>query len=464
MIINFTHYLQNLQLNFQRGSERSHYPTLKALMDDSMMGINAVIEEKGNQAGIPDFTVRKNGQLVGYIEAKDINKNLDIEEKTEQLERYRESSVGQNLILTNYLEFRWYLDGKLKQKSAIAYLKKDIIVAYEKTDEVVQLLQLFLSYRAKDIDSYYDLAKLMADYTKSIRYSITEALKSEKKVGKLTQIKLSFQNLFLLDLNNDKFADMYAETIAYSLFMARVGHAKSSGKDLFSRKMASHFIRNVIPLIQGLFDSIITTDVVSQIQWSIDSLVDFFIQVDMESIVESFSKEIKNQDPIVNFYNSFLKSYKTESELQSRKLKGVDSTPESVVTFIVQAVNDILDKDFDIPFGLGNRQVIILEPATGTGTFLYEVIKQVYRNFERYGVNKWNLFLRENNLLKRLYGFELLMTPYTIAHLTLALLLENIGYEFQPEERLNIYLTNTLEKSIKKSNFMVDQFIIDELN
>ena len=327
MIVNFTHYLQSLQVNFQRGSERSHYPTLKALIDDSMTGINAVIEEKGNQAGIPDFTVRKNGQLVGYIEAKDINKNLDIEEKTEHLERYRESSVGQNLILTNYLEFRWYVDGKLKQTAAIAYLKKDIIIAHEMTEEVVQLLQLFLGYRAKDIDSYYDLAKLMADYTKSIRYSITEALKSEKKVGKLTQIKLSFQNLFLLDLNNDKFADMYAETIAYSLFMARVGNAKSSGKDLFSRKMASHFIRNAIPLIQGLFDSIITTDVVSQIQWSIDSLVDFFIQVDMESIVESFSKEIKNQDPIVNFYNSFVKSYKTESELQSRKLKGVDSTP-----------------------------------------------------------------------------------------------------------------------------------------
>jgi hypothetical protein len=125
-----------------------------------------------------------------------------------------------------------------------------------------------------------------------------------------------------------------------------------------------------------------------------------------------------------------------------------------VVTFIVQAVNDILDKDFDINFGLGNRRVTILDPATGTGTFLYEVIKQVYRNFERYGVNKWNELLRESQLLSRLYGFELLMTPYTIAHLKLALLLESIGYKFEPEDystlkyytkkNYNFFFTNEL--------------------
>jgi predicted helicase len=120
--------------------------------------------------------------------------------------------------------------------------------------------------------------------------------------------------------------------------------------------------------------------------------------------------------------------------------------------------------DFDINFGLGNRRVTILDPATGTGTFLYEVIKQVYRNFERYGVNKWNELLRESQLLSRLYGFELLMTPYTIAHLKLALLLESIGYKFEPEERLNIYLTNALEEGIKESDLIVAKFLSDESN
>ena len=460
MIVNFIHYLQSLQVNFQRGSERSHYPTLKALIDDSMTGINAVIEEKGNQAGIPDFTVRKNGQLVGYIEAKDINKNLDNEEKTEQLERYRESSVGQNLILTNYLEFRWYVDGKLKQTAAIAYLEKNIIIASEKTEAVVQLLQSFLGYRRKDINNYYDLAGQMAVHTKSVKYSIEEALKLEDKTGELTQLKLLFQDLLLPDLDNHTFADMYAQTIAYGLFTARVGHAQNPSQDLFSRKTASRFISNKIPFLQGLFNTVIETDVISKIHWTIEDLVELFIKVDMGSVLERFGQETRRQDPVVHFYETFLAAY--ESSL--RKSRGVYYTPEPVVTFIVQAVNDILDKDFDINFGLGNRRVTILDPATGTGTFLYEVIKQVYRNFERYGVNKWNELLRESQLLSRLYGFELLMTPYTIAHLKLALLLESIGYKFEPEERLNIYLTNALEEGIKESDLIVAKFLSDESN
>ncbi len=460
MIINFTHYLQNLQFNFQRGSERSHYPTLKALIDDSMTGINAVIEEKGNQAGIPDFTVRKNGQLVGYIEAKDINKNLDIEEKTEQLERYRESSVGQNLILTNYLEFRWYVDNKLKQTAAIAYLEKDMIIAYEKTEEVIQLLQLFLGYRAKDINNYYDLAGQMAVHTKSVKYSIEEALKLEDKTGELTQLKVLFQDLLLPDLDNHTFADMYAQTIAYGLFTARVGHAQNPGQELFSRKTASHFISNKIPFLQGLFNTVIETDIISKIHWTIEDLVELFIKVDMGSVLERFGQETRKQDPVVHFYETFLVAY--ESSL--RKSRGVYYTPEPVVSFIVQAVNDILDKDFDLQFGLGNRRVTILDPATGTGTFLYEVIKQVRSNFEKYGVNNWTKILKDTQLLSRLYGFELLMTPYTIAHLKLALLLESIGYKFEPEERLNIYLTNALEEGIKESDLIVAKFLSDESN
>ncbi len=459
-MINLTHYLQSLQVNFQRGGERSHYPTLKALIDDAMIGINAVIEEKGNQAGIPDFTVRKNGQLVGYIEAKDINKNLDNEEKTEQLKRYRESSVGQNLILTNYLEFRWYVDGKLKQKAAIAYLEKDTIVVHEKTEEVLQLFQSFLGYKGKDINNYYDLAGQMAVHTKSVKYSIEEALKLEDKTGELTQLKLLFQDLLLPDLDNNTFADMYAQTIAYGLFTARVGHAQNPGQDSFSRKTASRFISNKIPFLQGLFNTVIETDIVSKIHWTIEDLVELFIKVDMGSVLERFGQETRKQDPVVHFYETFLAAY--ESSL--RKSRGVYYTPEPVVSFIVQAVNDILDKDFDINFGLGNRRVTILDPATGTGTFLYEVIKQVYRNFERYGVNKWNELLRESQLLSRLYGFELLMTPYTIAHLKLALYLESIGYKFEPEERLNIYLTNALEEGIKESDLIVAKFLSDESN
>ena len=112
----FDAYLKSIQKNLQQGSERSHYPALKGLLDAPADEIDAVIEEKGNKAGIPDFTVKRRELLVGYVEAKDVGLDLDQIEKTEQLQRYLEAFP--NLVLTNYLEFRWYVNGKRRQKEA----------------------------------------------------------------------------------------------------------------------------------------------------------------------------------------------------------------------------------------------------------------------------------------------------------------------------------------------------------
>jgi predicted nuclease of restriction endonuclease-like RecB superfamily len=116
----FDAYIRSIQSNYSRGSERTHYPALKNLLDNPSVGIDAAIEEKGNKAGIPDFTVRRRDLLVGYVEAKDIGLDLDQVEKTEQLQRYRESL--DNLILTNYLEFRWYVEGKQRLKVILAQI------------------------------------------------------------------------------------------------------------------------------------------------------------------------------------------------------------------------------------------------------------------------------------------------------------------------------------------------------
>jgi predicted helicase len=458
-MINVNHYLQNLQANLQRGSERSHYPSLKAFIEGGIIGLNAVIEEKGNKIGIPDFTVRKNGKLVGYIEAKEMDKDLDSQEKSEQLKRYRESSIGQNFILTNYLEFRWYLDGKPKQKAILATLDNGQVIAVKNPQATVALLQSFLSYRGKDINNYYELAQQMAYQTKTIRNVIWEALEQEQGQGELKQIKLAFQELLLPDLDDFKFSDMYAQTIAYGLFTARIGQAQHPGALAFGLESAGQLISHKIPFLRGLFDTFLGTKAVKVLDWPIDELVKLLSAIDIHSILEKFGQETRKQDPVVHFYETFLAAY----EASLRKSRGVYYTPEPVVTFIVEAINRILDRDFGLPFGFGHREVTILDPATGTGTFLYEVIKQVYRNFEKYGTNNWNPLLRDTKLIERLFGFELLMTPYAIAHLKLGLLLENLfGYQFQEHERLNIYLTNALEEGVKQSELIVAEFIAEE--
>jgi type I restriction-modification system DNA methylase subunit len=466
--ISFDDYLQLIQKNLQKGSERSHYPALKNLIDDPALGIDAVIEETGNKAGVPDFTVTRRGLLVGYIEAKDINLDLNQVEKTEQLKRYREAFP--NLILTNYREFRWYVNGKRRLKEVLADQSGNKL-QLKATDKVAALLDQFLNYSGEIIQNPEELASQMARLTKAIRLAVTSALELEavnpQTDGELHQLKQGFSEVLLPDLNDADFADMYAQTLSYGLFAARVGHAQNPEGERFTRRTAGTYIPATNPFLKRLFNTIVETDAVSQIDWAIDDLVQLLSQVDMGSILENFGQQ--QEDPVVHFYETFLAAYNAKL----RKSRGVYYTPESVVSFIVRSVDAILKEGFDLPLGLADTakdsktqqpRVQILDPATGTGTFLYAVIKQIYRNLEQIGMaSQWDSYV-EQNLLNRLFGFELLMAPYAIAHLKLGLQLQELGYQFTNKQRLGIYLTNTLDEAMKKSEILFGQFIAQEAN
>lgn len=464
--ISFDAYLKSIQKNLQKGSERSHYPALKELLDDADAAIDAVIEEKGNKAGIPDFTVKRRELLVGYVEAKDVGVDLDQIEKTEQLKRYLEAFP--NLVLTNYLEFRWYVNGKRRQKEMLADRIGDKLQA-KGTDKIAALLDQFLNYRGEIINSPEELATQMARLTKAIRLATATALELEVDQGELHQLKQGFSEVLLPDLNDSDFADMYAQTISYGLFAARVGHAQNSGDDGFTRRTAGTYIPATNPFLRRLFNTIVETDAISQIDWAIEDLVQVLSQVDMGSILANFGRRTRQEDPVVHFYETFLAAYNSAL----RKSRGVYYTPEPVVSFIVRSVDAILKDRFDLALGLADNtkdpvtqkpRVQILDPATGTGTFLYEVVKQIYRNLEEIGMaNQWDSYVRDN-LLSRLFGFELLMAPYAIAHLKLGLELQELGYQFQGKQRLGIYLTNTLDEALKKSEILFGQFVAQEAN
>jgi predicted helicase len=470
--MNFDNYIRSIQSNLQRGGERSHYPALKNLLDNPTAGIDAVIEEKGNKAGVPDFTVRCRDLLVGYVEAKDVGIDLNQVEKTEQLKRYRESFP--NLILTNYVEFRWYVEGKQRLKASLADLVGDEI-DFERTTKdakdakVQELIEGFLNFSGAVINSPEDLAKQMARLTRSIKYATEEALKIETGEGELHQLKRGFNEILLPDLDDAAFADMYAQTISYGLFAARVGHAQNSGNLNFDRRTTGTYIPATNPFLRRLFNSIVETDLISQINWTIDDLVQLLSQVNMSIILENFGRRTRQEDAVVHFYETFLAAY----DAALRKSRGVYYTPEPVVSFIVRSVDAILKNRFNLPLGLADNsknpetqkpRVQILDPATGTGTFLYGVVNQIYQNLEDMGMaGSWNQYVQEN-LLKRLFGFELLMAPYAIAHLKLGLQLQQLGYEFTNKQRLGVYLTNTLDEALKKSEVLFAQFVAQEAN
>jgi predicted helicase len=297
----------------------------------------------------------------------------------------------------------------------------------------------------------------MAKQAQLIRDLIYEALKQDSENSSLQSQLKSFREVLLRDLTNEQFADMYAQTITYGMFTARYNTNNIQG---FSRQSAAYELPKTNPFLRKTFGHIAGFDLDERIAWIVDDLAEMLRRSDMASILQDFGKKTRTEDPVVYFYENFLAEY----DPKLRKSRGVYYTPEPVVSYLVRSVDRILKQDFGIAKGLADdskvevpnpngkgtiesHKVLILDPAIGTGTFLSKVIDQIYATF---GKDKgiWSGYVKKH-LLPRLFGFELMMAPYTVAHLKLGLKLKELGYQFDSEERLGVFLTNTLEKGFQ---------------
>ena len=252
----------------------------------------------------------------------------------------------------------------------------------------------------------------------------------------------------------------------------------------FSRQEAAELIPKSNPFLRKLFGYIAGPDIDDRIKWIVDGLVDIFLACNVEEILKNYGKSTKMEDPIIHFYETFLSEY----DPKLRKARGVWYTPQPVVNFIVRAVDDILKTEFDLPQGLADNsktkiqvdiqgqkveqevhKVQILDPATGTGTFLAETIKHIHKKFEgQQGI--WSNYV-ETHLLPRLNGFELLMASYAMAHLKLDLLLTETGYTpsvtssgVEKNQRLRVYLTNSLEEHHQDTGTLFANWLSTEAN
>jgi hypothetical protein len=442
-------YLNEIQHNLSSGiaREQTHRPALKDLIESLDSSIDAFNDPKHIEVGAPDFTIRRKGHAtdfpVGWIETKDVGDDLDKTEKSEQLQRYFGLN---NLILTDYLEFRWYVDGKLRLSACLASLSggKRLRREPEGERQLLVLLQQFLAQSLATLYTPQDLAQRMAKLAHVIRDLLLRALETEPDSGRLHNQFNAFRETLIPDLKPDQFSDMYAQTVAYGLFAARCQTIASS-RD-FSRAAAADLIPRTNPFLRRLFREI-AFELDPRVQPFVDDLVALLRHAEIGKIMEDFGKRTAREDPVVHFYEDFLQEY----DPKVREMRGVYYTPEPVVSYIVRSVDYLLKSKFNKPLGLADKDVLILDPACGTGTFLYYVIRHIYDALLASGQKgQWNSYVSEN-LLKRVFGFELLMAPYAVAHLKLGLLLQELGYKFDSDERLGIYLTNTLEEAVKKA-------------
>ena len=448
-------------------TEHSFRGDLQDFIERIVIGIQAINEPRRQKCGAPDYIIQKKNIPIGYIEAKDIDKNLDIIEKSEQLNRYRGSL--NNLILTNYLEFRYFVDGEKVYTIKVADIENGSIKVNPKEyDKLVSLIRNFCDYQGQTIKSPKQLANLMAQKAVMIRDVIISSLEKNSESSLVSQ-RNAFKQILLHDLTDHTFADMYAQTIAYGLFVARLNDTTLEN---FSRQEARELVSKNNPFLRQLFDYISGANLDENLVWIVDDLVEIFRAVDLNRLLHNYGHSTGMNDPFLHFYETFLESY----DKVNKEKRGVYYTPLPVVRFIVRAVDDILKTEFNLPHGLADDtkvkykrfvyvdtsnkrakqpkevwseeeiyKVQILDPATGTGTFLAETIRKIYEYFvNQKGI--WSQYV-DNALIPRLNGFEIMMTPYVMCHLKLDLLLQDTGYiTTKQTNRFNVYLTNALEK------------------
>lgn len=475
-------YLENIAQKYKLGNATEHTfrGLLEQLVESLVTDIRATNEPKRQSCGAPDYILTRKEIEIGYIEAKDIG-DTDLAGKKknkEQFDRYKKGLF--NLIFTDYLDFHLYRDGVFVTSIKIGEITdKGIIPIADNITAFENLIKDFCSQVGLTIKSPKKLAEMMAGKARLLSDVIEKALTSDEDNREDSTLKdqmQAFREILIHDITLKGFADVYAQTIAYGMFAARL---HDPTLPTFSREEAATLIPKSNPFLRKLFGYIAGPDIDDRILWIVDSLVEIFLACNVEEILKNYGKSTKMEDPIIHFYETFLSEY----DPKLRKARGVWYTPAPVVNFIVRAVDDILKSEFGLAQGLADNSKIkikttlqgsnkpveqevhrvqILDPATGTGTFLAEVVKHIYKKFEgQEGI--WSNYV-EQHLLPRLNGFELLMASYAMAHLQLDLLLTETGYKPKDNQRLRVYLTNSLEESHPDTGTLFANWLSAEAN
>ena len=484
-------YIDNINQRYKLGNATEHTfrGDLQQLLESLVPEVRATNEPKRQSCGAPDYILTKKDIPVGFIEAKDVgDKDLEGKKKSvnkEQFDRYKASL--DNLIFTDYIDFHLYNDGEFITKIAIAEItEKGIIALPQNFARFENLIKDFCVHIGQNIKSSKKLAEMMAGKARLLSDVIGKALTSDETHNEDSTLKeqmTAFKSILIHDITPKGFADVYAQTIAYGMFAARL---HDPTLDTFSRQEAAELIPKSNPFLRKLFGYIAGPDIDDRIKWIVENLAEIFLACNVEEILKNYGKTTKMEDPIIHFYETFLAEY----DPKLRKARGVWYTPAPVVNFIVRAVDDILKTEFDLTQGLADtsktkinvntqtpdkrsvtgykqieqevHKVQILDPATGTGTFLAEVIKHVNKKFKgQEGI--WSGYV-ENHLLPRLNGFELLMASYAMAHLQLDLLLKETGFKATKDQRTRVYLTNSLEEYHPDTGTLFANWLSSEAN
>jgi len=410
--------------------------------------------EKG--FGAPDFKVEINGTIIGYIETKALNANLEKELNTEQMSKYLE--LSNNIILTNYSEFLLIKNSKIAKRKSL-FLLEDLKTPKKKLskDKISRVEKLFRDFFRTEPEQIFKLEKLALELSKRgkiLKEYIEEELKSKEEADYQVFLKglyKSYKQTLIKDIKKKYFADAFTQTLIYGAVLARIANKKK-----IAVEHTVDFVPKSFPVIHELFKFFTLEEIPRHFSWIYEEIINVINNIDIQSIEKKLkfyggSHVGEEYDPYFYFYEPFLKKF----DAVQKKEKGVYYTPLPVVNFIVRSLDKILKKYFSLDGGFANEEVTTLDFACGTGTFLAEIFRLLLNQFKESRKSGQLRSLIKQHLLKHFYGFEYLIAPYAISHLKLSQLVEELGnYNLSTDDRLQIYLTDTLDPSEHEMQLM----------
>ena len=393
----------------------------------------------------PDFTVvNEDERLIGFIECKDIGFDLHkaIEGKgnfkiyKEQLLKYLD--IHNNLIYTDYINFIHLVLEENQGQSKTIKIKNEVCLnkGMNAEKKIENIFEDFFGATIKEIDRKDYFLKLLARRTKILRDFINGELINNDSYLK-NDIKGLFENTIFNDLSDKDFADAFSQIISFSLLFYRLSERKNVDKDSF-RNMPEY-----IPIFREFLSKIDVENFNSHILYSIDSIINAVNAYNQNMFYSQFATSTDKEDPFIYAYEYFLKEF----DSKTRNARGVFYTPIEAVRYIIKSIDEILKDRLNIADGIYGEEVHILDFAAGTGTFMLGAIERAFENAKKNGIaGVWENIVSDF-ILRRLYGFEFLIVPYVLAHFRIHEYLKELNYDYKKKDRLQLYLTNTLDNS-----------------
>lgn len=462
-------YLENIKNISINDKEHTHRTALQNLLQTikenqdkpSKISIKQEPNNDKEGRGAPDFLITKDFLTLGYIENKRVNTNLEAIIQSNQILKY--TKLSPNIILTDYLRFILL---NLNDKNEIIICKEVKICSLDEikstlknpslldtlTQELNELFSLFFSKIPNPINSALEFANHLSLRTKILKDELLLSSKNET----LSSLFNTFKDTLYKELSYEEFCDSFAQTLTYSLFLAKLNNDTSKEIDLNNAKKFIPKSFSLIRSMSGFLDD--SFENLESIKWLLEEIINIINHIDITSIIRELNKTSEkdllnrptisstHKDPYLHFYETFLASY----DPKLREVRGVYYTPAPIVSFIINAVDEILKQDLNHKKGLSqalDKDITLLDFATGTGTFLLEAFRKALEPIDKKSVN-----YNPKALIDKFCGFEFLIAPYTIAHLKISQSFkEEFNSPLKDDESLKIILTNTLySQSISK--------------